>query len=45
MIRTRFDDALEAFREWEGWADDEYPDDYIRVPLEAAIEACNKEAE
>ena len=45
MIRTRFDEALEAFREWEGWTDGEYPDDDIRVPLEAAIEAYNKEAE
>lgn len=31
--------ALAAFREHDGWTDDEYPDDPIRVPLEEAIEA------
>lgn len=39
MTTDPLDAALAAFRQWEGWTDDEYPNDEIRVPLEEAIEA------
>ena len=45
MTYPRLADALEAFRKWDGWIDEEHPDDPIRVPLEMAIEAYNREAE
>lgn len=42
MVTNPFEAALAAFRKHEGWTDDEYPDDEIRVPLEEAIEAYER---
>ncbi|MGP5098377.1 hypothetical protein ACTXJ1_10195 [Brachybacterium alimentarium] len=39
MSTDPFDAALAEFRSWDGWTDDDYPEDDIRVPLEEAIDA------
>lgn len=39
MIDEPMTAAIEAFRKWDGFEDDEHPGDELRVPLEEAIGA------